>query len=294
MASTFTTNLGFEIQATGENRASWGSKTNINLALVEEAIAGLKPIVIEDADMTLTKINAASDQSRPMFLRFTGTLTANRTVTIPTVSKFYFMQNNTSGDKNVIISTGSATFALAPSQWKIVFTDGSNLWSSDSLFSASSAARRWDIVGAVDVSGNMEVGKAIDFHNTNADATDYAVRLETGGTTTDLYVTGAGITGKKIWHVGNDGSGSGLDADLLDGKHANEIFTEPPNDGKLYARKVTGGVASWVAIDAPWAVQTNGDVTLNWGSGIKVRIRNDGYIRTAHDVQIYSTTVASG
>ena len=28
----------------------------------------------------------------------------------------------------------------------------------------------------------------------------------------------------KIWHEGNDGSGSGLDADLLDGKHANEFL----------------------------------------------------------------------
>jgi len=27
------------------------------------------------------------------------------------------------------------------------------------------------------------------------------------------------INGNVIWHAGNDGSGSGLDADLLDGKH---------------------------------------------------------------------------
>lgn len=29
----------------------------------------------------------------------------------------------------------------------------------------------------------------------------------------------------KVWHVGNDGSGSGLDADMLDGVHLNGIFT---------------------------------------------------------------------
>lgn len=294
MASTFTTNLGFEIQATGENRASWGSKTNVNIALVEEAIAGLKPIVIADANMALTKINAASDQSRPMFLRFTGALTADRTVTIPTVSKFYVMQNNTTGDKNVIISTGSDTLTLAPGQWKIVFTDGANLWSSDDLYSASSPARRWEIVPQVDATGTTHTGKAFNFHNASVDATDYAVRLETGGTTTDLYITPAVGTGKKIWHTGNDGPASGMDADLLDGKHAAEIFVEPPNDGKLYARRVVAGVGTWVAIDAPWKVETNNDVTLNWGAGIKVRIRSDGYIRTANDVQIYSTTVGTG
>lgn len=35
---------------------------------------------------------------------------------------------------------------------------------------------------------------------------------------------------KTIWHSGNDGTGSGLDADLLDGKHASEFSASPlPN-----------------------------------------------------------------
>lgn len=292
MASTYTTSLGLEIQATGENRASWGSKTNTNLSLIEEAISTLKVITVPDADITLSKVNAGTDQSRPAMLRFGGALTANRTVTIPTVSKFYFMQNNTDGSKNVIVSTGSATFVLAPGQWKLIFTDGSNLWSSDSLFSASSATRRWDVVGNVDATGNMEIGKAIDFHNANADATDFAVRLETGGTTTDLYVTPAGLTGKKIWNSGNDGAGSGMDADLLDGLHANQIYTDAPSDGKQYLRKN----GAWVAVETPWGVDANGDAIFrNSGGTICVRIRlTDGFIRTASDVQIYSTTVVAG
>ena len=40
----------------------------------------------------------------------------------------------------------------------------------------------------------------------------------------DLKVQGDSyIDGNKVWHAGNDGSGSGLDADLLDGKHASEF-----------------------------------------------------------------------
>jgi hypothetical protein len=35
--------------------------------------------------------------------------------------------------------------------------------------------------------------------------------------------TGATIDGNTIWHGGNDGAGSTLDADLLDGQHANEL-----------------------------------------------------------------------
>ena len=37
-------------------------------------------------------------------------------------------------------------------------------------------------------------------------------------------------TDYKVWHEGNDGSDSGLDADLLDGKHASELFALLEND----------------------------------------------------------------
>ena len=44
---------------------------------------------------------------------------------------------------------------------------------------------------------------------------------------TTLLMRGDGVFtwgGNSIWHAGNDGSGSGLDADTLDGEHASDIF----------------------------------------------------------------------
>jgi hypothetical protein len=51
---------------------------------------------------------------------------------------------------------------------------------------------------------------------------DYAVHFGLDGTTNDLFVGGwsLGAVKNKVWHAGNDGTGSGLDADLLDGNHA--------------------------------------------------------------------------
>lgn len=59
--------------------------------------------------------------------------------------------------------------------------------------------------------------------------------------------------GNKIWHAGNDGSGSGLDADLLDGKHLGNVGDRVmrqigfPNynefgstDTNVYLRKILG------------------------------------------------------
>ena len=39
MASTFTP-LGVELQATGENAGTWGTKTNTNLQLIEQLAGG--------------------------------------------------------------------------------------------------------------------------------------------------------------------------------------------------------------------------------------------------------------
>ena len=48
MASTFTP-LGVELQNTGENAGTWGTKTNVNLQLIEQISGGFteKSIVLE-------------------------------------------------------------------------------------------------------------------------------------------------------------------------------------------------------------------------------------------------------
>ena len=39
MASSYTP-LGIELQATGENAGTWGTKTNVNLQLIEQIVGG--------------------------------------------------------------------------------------------------------------------------------------------------------------------------------------------------------------------------------------------------------------
>ena len=94
MASTFTTNLRLEIQVPGENRASWGDKANTVFELIEEAITGYADVPMADANVTLTAFDGVSDQARQMFLKFTGTMTANRDVVLPAgKSKLYIVNN---------------------------------------------------------------------------------------------------------------------------------------------------------------------------------------------------------
>jgi hypothetical protein len=43
---------------------------------------------------------------------------------------------------------------------------------------AGSSGNRWDIVPVVSATGTMEIGKVIDFHNTDADTSDFTYRLD--------------------------------------------------------------------------------------------------------------------
>ena len=46
MASSFSTDLKLELMVTGENAGTWGDKTNTNLNLVQQAIAGFEQVTL--------------------------------------------------------------------------------------------------------------------------------------------------------------------------------------------------------------------------------------------------------
>ena len=100
MASTYTP-LGVELQATGENAGTWGTKTNTNLQILEQISGGY--IAKSIAGGAQTTALAVSDGSTGAelshrMIEFTGTITGNQIVTIPLdVQTFYFLRNTTSG-----------------------------------------------------------------------------------------------------------------------------------------------------------------------------------------------------
>ena len=79
-------------------------------------------------------------------------------------------------------------------------------------------------------SGKTEYGQVIEMPASFS----YAFRvLKNGSEHFNINSTGATIGGNYIWHAGNDGSGSGLDADLLDSKHLSQIV--PYHSGSDFA-----------------------------------------------------------
>ena len=131
MASSYSTDLKLELMVTGENAGTWGDKTNTNLNLVQQAIAGYEAVALTDGGtVTLTMSNAALSNARNMVLKFTGTLTGASTVTIPdAIEKFYIIDlSAVIGVTNLTIKTVSGTgFTAGEAAIVAAYSDGTNL-----------------------------------------------------------------------------------------------------------------------------------------------------------------------
>ncbi len=139
MASTYTP-LGVELQATGENAGTWGTKTNTNLQILEQISGGF--IAKSIAGGAQTTALAVSDGSTGAELAhrmidFTGTITGNQIVTIPLdVQTFYILRNSTSGAYTVQFKYASGsgstfTFTATQKTTKIVFATANDSTNPD-------------------------------------------------------------------------------------------------------------------------------------------------------------------
>ena len=132
MASTYSSDLKLELMATGENAGTWGTKTNTNLELVQQAIAGVQSISLSSGSTTaLVMSNASISTARNMVIKFaTITLSGATTVTIPdSIEKFYIFDCRLiTNPTNLTIKTASGTgFTLDASKIYAAYADGTNL-----------------------------------------------------------------------------------------------------------------------------------------------------------------------
>ena len=132
MASTYTP-LGVELQATGENAGTWGTKTNTNLQILEQISGGFtQKSIAGGAQTTALSVSDGSTGAvlAHRMIEFTGSITGNQIVTIPLdVQTFYILRNSTSGAytvqfKYITGSGSSVTFATTDKGDKLVVAKG--------------------------------------------------------------------------------------------------------------------------------------------------------------------------
>lgn len=129
MASSYSTDLKLELMVTGENAGTWGDKTNTNLNLVQQAIAGYEAIDVASADVTLAMTNATLSNARNAVLNLTGTLAGTRVVNVPDgIEKTYIVKDSTTRSGNTLtFKTVSGTgVTIVAGKTHVIYVDGTN------------------------------------------------------------------------------------------------------------------------------------------------------------------------
>ena len=125
MASTFS-NLGFELQTTGENANTWGDKTNVNLELIDERLSSIGTITNTSSFSLPAPSNATkSVNNGAATLKFTGSASSTIVVTMPAKTLLYNVVNSTGQDLTFQCSTTTTTATIKNGQNGVIHSDGS-------------------------------------------------------------------------------------------------------------------------------------------------------------------------
>ena len=245
MASTFTP-LGVELQATGENAGTWGTKTNTNLSLISQLFSGYNAQSIAGGAQTtaLTIVDGnTTGTAQHRMIEFTGSISGNQIVTVPLdVETFYILKNTTSGSHTVQFkyasgSGDSVTFAASDKGTKIVFASANDGTNPDII------EVPLGISNVVDDT-TPQLGGDLDMNGQDI--------VTTSNANIDLNPNGSGVVNL----VGNATRAATL------------RFNEDTDDGSNYIELKAGAIGSNLSFTLPTADATSsGQALVSNGSG---------------------------
>ena len=308
MASTYSSTLNLELQASGENSGTWGTITNNNLQKLESAIKGYVSVAIASTSDSLSATDGTTaDETSNAIIKLTGTLTGNTTMQCEAVENWYIVDNAaTMGTYTLGFKPAGGTAASLVSGSKhLLYSDGSTMF--DVLDDAGNITAN----GTLDVAGNVnfnggtfiynEAGADLDARFEGAgdanllylDAGNDRVGIKTASPSTELHVVG-GI--KATGAIDFDGGGftfndshAAVDFRIETDTLTHAVFVDGSAD------KIGFGTSSptsgFVTIDQASSTGAIAVLTLDQGDGDQEFIRFDG--TTASDQTASLTTDTS-
>jgi hypothetical protein len=170
MASTYTANTGIEKIGSGEQAGTWGTTTNTNFDIIDDALNGVITLTIS-GNTTLTSSDGTLSNGHHKVLLLGGTPSSafNLTIDPNDQQKWYFINNSTGQVATVKQGGGSGTtVTIANGTSAIVYADGSGSNANVGTIST-------DVIGdtSPQLGGNLDVnGKLIKFGDAGTAGTD--------------------------------------------------------------------------------------------------------------------------
>mgnify|MGYP003627408874 CR=1 FL=1 len=293
--ASYVNNLRLLEIAQGAESGTWGTKTNLNLELIGEALGFGTEAITDNANTHDTTVaDGAADQGRPIYLIYTGALDSDCTITISPndMKRVHIIKNNTtdsgsSGPYNILIKQGSgggAAVTIPNGDTKVVSLNGGgsgaivtdvfdslsvvDLKVQDDLTVTDDVAIGGlaTVAGALTVSGLTTANAKLDLNGTelilDADA-DTSITADTDDQI-DVRIAGADdftFTANTFTAL----SGSGVvipDGGLTLGSTAITSTATELNQLDGTVAKTAGKESIWVPAGAMYPSTTNGCGTL--------------------------------
>ncbi len=240
----------------GDQAGLWGQTTNTNLGtLLEQAITGVQPIVMSDANYTLTSFNGISDEARNAVLVVTGTNNAVRDLIPPVVEKLYIVANNTTGGYAIRVIGATGTGVSIPNgATQAVYCDGTNFVAASAPFTNGSVLA---------VSGGGTGLSTLTANNV----------ILGNGTSSPTFVA-PGTTGNVLTSNGTTWASTSLSPEFVSGTrmtfnqtNAPTGWTKDTSTNNAGFRLVSGSVSSGGTEDFTTAFSSSTAVTVSSISG---------------------------
>ena len=284
MASTYVNDLRLNELGTGDGSGTWGTTTNTNLELIGEALGfGTEAITTNANTHTSTIADGSTDPARSMYIKYTGALDSDCTITIgpDTISRVHIIENATtdsgsSGPYNIIIKQGSGSTVTIPNgQVAMVYLDGAgsgakvvnaltNLNATHGQLAIGQDADADDLTGDSAV-GRLTLGAGEDLNLYHGGTNSYIVN-DTG----DLIIDTAGDI--QLDAAGNDFKFLAGGTEILNiTNSSSDVVIKPVVDAKDIIFQQRDGTAVMTVED---------DVSLTINNDVSVSGRAKGTITT--------------
>ncbi len=131
MASTYSSDLSLELITTGEKAGQWGTITNTNLQILQQAASGYVTVpMTSGTDVTLSLADGSDTANgKNLFLELTGTMTASISLIIPsattggTATRTYIIKDSTARTNTHLTLSIKTAASAAP----IPVPEGANI-----------------------------------------------------------------------------------------------------------------------------------------------------------------------